>query len=106
MGYKVSPITAFIARRLLRVSSVSLVNIVAGKRIIPEFLQTECNLNNLYGAVFELLENASVRERQILEQINALKELNGGPEGGSAKAAKVIKNTLYCGSENFSGARR
>jgi lipid-A-disaccharide synthase len=94
VGYKVSPITAFIARRLLRVSHVSLVNIIKGKRIIPEFLQDECSSKNLLNAVTELLVNPSVRELQVREQINALRELSEGTEGGYSKASKVIQDTL------------
>lgn len=98
VGYKVSPITAFIARRLLRISHVSLVNIVAGKRIIPEFLQSECSSKNLLKAVTELLISPSARQWQIREQLDALRELDGGIEGGYEKASQVIQTTLNSAS--------
>ena len=80
---------------MLRISNVSLINIVTGNRIIPEFLQTQCRPINLYDAVSELLADSSVRDQQIFEQLEALKELDGGPNGGFDKASEIIKDTLY-----------
>ena len=94
VGYKVSSFTAFIARRLLKISHVSLVNIVSGKRIIPEFIQDECSPKNLLKAVRELLISSSARQRQVQDQLYALRALDGGTEGGYAKASQVIQATL------------
>jgi len=106
VGYKVSPLTAFIAKKLLRVSHVSLINIVARKRIIPEFLQDECSPKNLLGSVTELLTNSSARQLQVRDQLDALREMDGGTEGGYAKASEVIQATLSTKSGTLFKSRR
>ena len=40
--YKVSPLTAFIVRRLIKVNYVNIINVLAGKEIVPECLQEKC----------------------------------------------------------------
>ena len=105
VGYKVSPFTAFLARRLLKISHVSLVNIVAGKRIIPEFVQNECSSKNLLKEVRELLISSSARQLQVREQLGALKKMDGGTEGGYAKASQVIQGTLNSNSDKLFQSR-
>ena len=55
--YKVHPLTAALARCLLRIPYVSLCNIVAGKKIVPELLQQEANVPNLLRESYRLLED-------------------------------------------------
>lgn len=57
VGYKVNAITAFLARRLLKTPYVSLPNILAGQELVKEFLQQECNVDNLYHELTRLLQN-------------------------------------------------
>tara|TARA_B100001123_G_C15304350_1_gene1022104 strand:- start:941 stop:2068 length:1128 start_codon:yes stop_codon:yes gene_type:complete len=94
VGYKVAPITAFIARRLLKVSYVSLLNIATGRRVLPEFLQQECNPRRLSDAITELLVDKTRREHQISEQLLALRDLNSGAESGYSKAAAIVKDAV------------
>ena len=94
VGYKVAPITAFIARRLLKVSYVSLLNIAVGRRVLPEFLQQECSPRKLSDAITELLVDKTRRENQISKQLLALKELNSGGESGYSKAAAIVRDAV------------
>ena len=54
--YKTSPITAFIARRVINIPNIGLPNIVAGKRILPELLQEEFTPERLQQEALALLE--------------------------------------------------
>ena len=94
VGYKVAPITAFVARRLLKVSHVSLLNIATGRRILPEFLQGECSPMRLSDAITKLLVDRVRRQKQVSEQSLALKELNSGTDGGYSKAASVVRDAV------------
>ncbi|MCG3817188.1 lipid-A-disaccharide synthase [Photobacterium damselae] len=42
VGYKVKPLTAWLAKRMLKTKYVSLPNILADKELVPELLQEEC----------------------------------------------------------------
>lgn len=94
VGYRVSPITAFVARRLLKVSYVSLLNIVMGKRVLPEYLQGDCSPLRLSAALSELLLCDTARQAQVGEQLLALKKLTSGSETGYIKAASVVSDTI------------
>ncbi|WP_332403465.1 lipid-A-disaccharide synthase [Vibrio metschnikovii] len=57
VGYKVNAITAFLARRLVKIPYVSLPNILAGQELVKEFIQQECNVDNLYHELTRLLQS-------------------------------------------------
>ena len=40
--YRVNPLTAAFARRLIRVPHVAMVNLLAGRQVVPELLQGDC----------------------------------------------------------------
>ncbi len=48
-AYKVAPWEAAIARRLIRVPSVILTNLVLGDNVVPEFIQTDCTPGEAFG---------------------------------------------------------
>lgn len=62
--YRVNPVTAFMARRLIRVPYVAMVNLLAGRKIVPELLQEQCNPKSLAHAVQILFEKKDVAEQQ------------------------------------------
>ena len=47
VAYKVSPLTAMIARRVLQISHVNLINLILNESLIPELLQQDCTPENL-----------------------------------------------------------
>ena len=49
-AYKTSWLTAAIARRLLRVDTANLVNLVSGAGVVPEFLQEHCRADRIAAA--------------------------------------------------------
>jgi lipid-A-disaccharide synthase len=62
--YRVNPVTAAIARRLIRVPHVAMVNLLAGRAVVPELLQQECTPERLAAVVRELLGNPVAAEAQ------------------------------------------
>jgi lipid-A-disaccharide synthase len=90
-AYKVNAIEAMIARRVLRLSSVSLPNIILGEIVVPEFIQEDCTPQKLSDALVPLMQKSSVREVQLkafkhLEEVMRLAD-NQSP---SVKAAKIV----------------
>lgn len=55
VAYKVSPLSAMIARRLLKVDVYSLPNLIAGRMIVKEYIQENCNPQNLADEMHNLL---------------------------------------------------
>jgi lipid-A-disaccharide synthase len=64
-AYRVTPVEAFIVRRVIQTSSVILANLILGENVIPEFLQEDFTPQNLAKALQEVLSDTPVRQRQI-----------------------------------------
>ncbi len=88
--YRVNPLTAAIARRLIRVPHVAMVNLLAGRRLVPELLQRDCRSRRLADTVMTLLgDPAAVRaQRDGFRQV--LDALSAGDEMPSDAAAREV----------------
>jgi lipid-A-disaccharide synthase len=89
--YKVAWPTYLAARLVVNVQYLGMPNLLAGKEVVPEFIQHEAKPNALVKAVWPLIENANARERIISEFDAIFGKLQGAavPSGAvaSAKAA-------------------
>jgi lipid-A-disaccharide synthase len=86
--YKLSPLTYRIGRCLIKVDDIGLVNIVAGQRIVPEFIQDEANPAALSAAILDLLNDAA-QSTLMRTQLAAVRERLGTP-GCSDRVARMI----------------
>jgi lipid-A-disaccharide synthase len=72
--YRVHPVTFFMARHLVKVPHVGLVNLVAGERVAPELLQRDASPARLAGALLPLLregDEARLRALDGLDRVRA-----------------------------------
>lgn len=90
--YKASDISYRIARSLIKVKFISLVNLILGRRAVKELVQGDLTEENVKKELDLILHNAK-RQRRMLEDYEDLKDRMGGP-GASEKAAEVIYNAL------------
>jgi len=67
VAYRVNPISAAIARRLIQVPHVSLVNLLCGREVVPELLQQDCTPEALHRALEALLDGGTAVEAQRAE---------------------------------------
>ncbi len=65
--YKVTPLTWAVGRRLVKLPFLSMVNLIAERAIVPEFIQEDMTSANLVKASSELLSSADASERMRLE---------------------------------------
>ncbi len=61
--YKTAFLTYLIGKALVRIDNISLPNIVAGRRILPEFLQSAVTADNLVAAALPMLQDPAVRAK-------------------------------------------
>lgn len=90
--YKVSPLSYWMGRALIRVEHIGLVNLVAGKRIVPELLQDEASPENIADTVFAMLNNASGLKK-LRSDLLSIKDTLGGP-GASERVADIALGML------------
>lgn len=69
--YRLSPLTFFAAKRLVRVSHVAMPNLIAGRQIIPELLQDEFTPENVVEHLHPLIDDGEPR-RQMLADLTGV----------------------------------
>ncbi|MBN8891467.1 MAG: lipid-A-disaccharide synthase [Rhodospirillales bacterium] len=71
--YRVNPLTAAIARRLIKVPYAAMVNLLAGREVVPELLQQDSTPEKLAEAMLRLLADpqAAARQRAALREVIA-----------------------------------
>jgi lipid-A-disaccharide synthase len=88
VAYRTSPWTYAIARRLVRIPNIGLVNVVAGRQIAREFVQDALVPRDVADALEPLLDPASVTRSAMLEELAAVRAKLGAP--GAAKRVAEI----------------
>jgi len=94
VGYKVSRVTAFIAKKILnfKLRFISPINLLMKKLIVPEFVQKEFNVNSVFRRSCKLIENKNEKIK-IKQGYKLLKKILGN-EGVAKRAAKEILNSI------------
>jgi lipid-A-disaccharide synthase len=85
--YKTSPLTYRLARWLIKVKWIGLVNLVAGRSIVPELIQDEATDERLCREALRLLRDLSAYN-DMKEGLRQVRQLLGEP-GASSRAAQV-----------------
>jgi lipid-A-disaccharide synthase len=86
--YKTSTLSYEIARRAIKVSSIAMVNLLAGKQVVREFVQSEATPDRLVTELRQLLDNVVYREQMIAELREVTRQLGG--RGAARRAAEFI----------------
>jgi len=90
--YKVSPISFMLGRALIRVPNIGLVNLVAGRQLVPEFVQNAASAENISSAVEKMLADR-VQLNHLKKQLFALRDVLGGA-GASDRVAELALGML------------
>lgn len=91
--YKGSPISYAIAKKLIKVKYISLVNLIMDKPIVKELIQDELNTNNIKTELKELLYNEE-RKNTYQKDTNDLYQLLSAGGKASEKAAALVHQML------------
>jgi lipid-A-disaccharide synthase len=96
--YKISPLTAAVGKRLIRVRHIGLVNIIAGKTVVPELVQDDATAEKLAEEVRAILSNRQ-RSDAIRGELAGIRKKLGEP-GASRRAAKLALGLMTTGTRN------
>jgi len=86
--YRVNRITGAIARRLIRVPHVAMVNLLAKRRLVPELLQQDCTPARLSDTLYTLLTDHAAAQTQrdgFKAILNTLRPTEGTPSDAAAQ---------------------
>jgi lipid-A-disaccharide synthase len=90
--YKVSPVSFLLGRALVQVQHIGLVNLVAGRELVPELVQNAATAENIALAVENMLADRH-RLNQLKQQLFDLRDVLGGG-GASEKVAELALEML------------
>jgi lipid-A-disaccharide synthase len=93
-AYRAGTVEAWIARRVIRISSVILANLVIGENVVPEFLQEDCVQDKLVAALRDVLSHTPLRRRQLAAFAKLDAIMATGEQSPSVKAAEIVLATL------------
>ncbi|MCX7644949.1 MAG: lipid-A-disaccharide synthase [Rhodobacteraceae bacterium] len=90
IGYDMAPLTWAVMRRLARIDTVTLVNLVTQTRAVPEFLGPACRPGPMAGALLALLDDPAARATQAHALDRAMERLGRGGEAPGLRAARSV----------------
>ncbi len=91
IAYDMNPISRFILSRMLRVDTVTLVNLVSQTRAVPECIGKDCNAENITSELLKLIENTG---DQTAAMAKTMQLLGKGGEAPELRAAKAVLEGL------------
>ena len=90
IAYRLHPVSAAIARHLVKIRHVTLANIILGHEAVPEFIQGRCRADLIAESVGTLLADPAARANQVEEVSLALDQLGGDDPPPSRRAAQAV----------------
>ncbi len=90
--YKTSFLTWFLARNMIKIPNIGLVNVVAGKKIVPELIQFNATAENIAKETLSILNNKEL-QKDIRQNLRKVKE-KLGERGATERAAHIIQKFI------------
>lgn len=90
--YKTSTITYLIGKSLVRINDIGMANILSGKKVVPELIQSKVKANYIIEEAGKLLSDETLYSN-TKNELNKIKESLGN-EDASRKAAEIIHSSL------------
>lgn len=90
IAYRMNVITNMIARRVVKLDHVNLVNILLKREAVPEYILENCTADNLARGLAELFRSDEKRAQQIVSYEEAMLQLGEGGAAPGARAAEII----------------
>lgn len=95
IAYKLSPVSAFLAKKLIKTPYVNLVNILLKRSVVPELLLEKCEPQPMSEEVLRLMGDKDARIAQLSDFRDALFRIGlGDPQTPSRKAAQAVLDTI------------
>ncbi|MGI9501364.1 MAG: lipid-A-disaccharide synthase [Geminicoccaceae bacterium] len=91
--YRTGAVTAWLARRMINVDHVNLVNLILNRPVVPEWLQEDCNPERIATSAVHLIEDTDHREAQKASLGEVMAMLRGGDDSPPSEQAarRVLK---------------
>ena len=100
--YRLSPLTARLAKPLVRTKFFSMVNLIAGRAVVPELIQNDFTPQRVAEEAEKLLSSSGEGKMYVEEMRRGLAQVREllGPPGAVERAADAIAALLHSGESN------
>jgi len=88
--YRTHPLTYYIARCLVKIEYIGIVNIFMGREVVPELIQNSATPLNIYSQLVSLIQNSTLRGNMIYD-FKQLREKLGSPGAGKQTAIEILR---------------
>jgi lipid-A-disaccharide synthase len=94
--YRVSPISWALGRRMISLQNFAMVNLIAGKTIVPEYIQGNFTAENVAAKIKELVAEGPARSQMIseLEEVRRKLHPSSSTESAADRAAAAVLKLL------------
>ncbi len=92
--YKLSNISWLISQYLIKIKFIAIVNLIAEKKIVPEFLQFDMNPQKIQKNLAELLDIHSEKRNIMIQNLNKVKKQLGAPGVYKKIAESILQKTI------------
>ena len=89
MAYRTNPLNYALAKMFVSIPNIALVNIVAEKRVAPEFIQDQVKPRAMADALEPLLDSTSAQRRTMVDGLDAVRASLGKP-GAAGRVAEMV----------------
>jgi lipid-A-disaccharide synthase len=93
VAYRMAPLSYALARRVVKVPHIALANLIAERRVAPEFVQDAATPEALADALLPLLDEGSPERAAMVQGLSAIRGKLGGA-GASARVAEIAGELL------------
>lgn len=95
IGYRLNPVTAVLARRVITIRYVNLINLILDRPVVPELLLGDCRPDRLAREIARLLDDPAARSQQRAAFTEAVAALHSGGATPSQRAAEVVLSKMF-----------
>src|SRR5205823_13929517 len=91
IGYRAGTLDYAIAKQIITVSDIGMVNVVAGRRIVPEFVQDDLEPSRVAPVLHDLLDRTSARPQEMIAALADVRSRLGTPGASKRVAALALE---------------
>jgi lipid-A-disaccharide synthase len=93
VAYRTGRISFALAKRVVKITSIGLVNVVAGREVAEEFIQDEIVPARMADAIDPLLDPVSARRAEVIAGLSEVRSKLGTP-GAADRVARIVSEML------------
>jgi len=90
VAYDMNWLSWQIMSRMAKIDTVTLVNLVSGTRVVPEYLGPDCRASNISAAMCDVLGDDAVRNAQVAAMNDTMVKLGRGGDAPGLRAARAV----------------